>query len=93
MTIARALRDGMRRVTRAPALLAGVLLLTLLMALPLGLALRGMIAGHLGDSLAAARAATGVNWEWWQEFMDAGGRHRRHVQADDHRLRRGAGAT
>ena len=70
MTITRAFRDGIGRVTRAPALLAGVFLLTLLMALPLGLTLRGMIAGHLGDSLAAARAASGVNWEWWQEFMD-----------------------
>jgi len=70
MTIARALLDGIRRVNRAPALLAGVVLLTLLMALPLGMTLRGMIGGHLGDSLAAERAATGVNWEWWQEFME-----------------------
>jgi len=70
MTITRALLDGIRRVNRAPAVLAGVVLLTLLMALPLGMTLRGMIAGHLGDSLAAERAATGVNWEWWQEFME-----------------------
>src|SRR5512142_1821248 len=63
-----ALRDGIRRVLRAPALPAGVWLLTVLVSLPLALALRTMIAQHLGTSLAADTAASGVNYEWWQEF-------------------------
>lgn len=63
-----ALRDGIGRVLRAPALVAGVWLLTFLVSLPLAVALRGMIVQHLGSSLAAETAATGVNYEWWQEF-------------------------
>ena len=60
--------DGWRRVASAPAVVAGVLLLTLLAALPLGLTLRGMLQDHLGSSLAASGAADGVNYDWWQEF-------------------------
>lgn len=63
-----AFRDGITRVLRAPAVLAGVWLLTILVSLPLTLALRSMIAQHLGSSLAADTAASGVNYEWWQEF-------------------------
>ena len=63
-----ALRDGVRRVNGAPLVLAGMFALTLLVALPLAVALRGMIESHLGDSLAADTAATGINYDWWQEF-------------------------
>ena len=70
MKILSALRDGIGRVNRAPAVLLGILLATFLIALPLGLTLRGMIAQHLGASLAAERAANGVNNEWWREFQD-----------------------
>lgn len=63
-------RDGMRRVERAPAILAGVWLITLALSLPLALALRGMLAQHLGGSLAADTAASGVNGDWMQEFGD-----------------------
>jgi len=63
-------RDGMRRVRRAPAILVGVWALTVLVSLPLALGLRGMIEQHLGSSLAADTAATGVNYDWWQEFSD-----------------------
>jgi len=65
-----ACRDGIRRVLRAPAILAGVWLLTLLVSLPLALGLRSMIAQHLGSSLAADTAVSGVNYDWWQEFDD-----------------------
>jgi hypothetical protein len=44
--------------------------MTVLVALPLALVLRGMIARHLGSSLAADTALTGVNYEWMQEFGD-----------------------
>lgn len=63
-----AFRDGIGRVLRAPAILVGVWLLTVLISVPLALAVRTMIAQHLGSSLAADAAATGVNYEWWQEF-------------------------
>ena len=62
--------DGARRVNRAPAILIGVWALTLLVSLPLALALRGMLAQHLGASLAADTAASGVNYDWMQEFGD-----------------------
>jgi hypothetical protein len=68
MTISAAFSEGVRRVSRAPAILAGVLALTFLVALPLGLALRAMLSDHLGASLAARAAASSVNYDWWEEF-------------------------
>jgi hypothetical protein len=64
-----AFRDGVLRVARAPAVLTGTWLVTLLVGVPLALAMRGMIAQHLGPSLAAERVAAGVDWDWWQEFL------------------------
>ncbi len=64
-----AFRDGIRRVNRAPALIAGLCLLTLLIALPLSIALGGMIEAHLGRSLVADRIAAGADYDWWQEFL------------------------
>jgi hypothetical protein len=63
-------RDGIRRVNSAPALLAGVWALTLLITLPMAAAMRGLLARHLGTSLAADTAASGVNYDWMQEFAD-----------------------
>jgi len=65
-----ALADGIRRVNRAPAILAGVWAVTVLVSLPLTLSLRRALADHLGASLAADSAAAGVNAEWMQEFAD-----------------------
>jgi len=42
--------------------------LTLALALPLALTLRGMLGDHLGSSLEAGAAADAVNHDWWQEF-------------------------
>jgi hypothetical protein len=70
MTAVAAWRDGMRRVNTAPAVLAGVWLATVVFALPMTLALRDMLAQHLGGSLAADSAASGVNYDWMQEFAD-----------------------
>src|SRR5439155_9005101 len=64
------LRDGVRRVNSAPAILGGVFALTLLVSLPLAAAMRGLLADHLGASLAADTAASGVNYDWMQEFSD-----------------------
>jgi hypothetical protein len=60
---------GLGRVQRAPWLVAGVWLTTVLLALPLTIVLNGMMASHLGSSLAAEAAADGVNWDWWNEFL------------------------
>lgn len=69
MTAAAAFRDGIRRVNGAPALVAGMCLVTLLLALPLSIALRGMIEAHLGRSLTAQHVASGADYQWWQEFL------------------------
>jgi hypothetical protein len=64
-----ALREGLGRAARAPVLLLGTSLVTLLVALPLAIALNGMIAAHLGNSLAAESALQGVDYGWWREFL------------------------
>ena len=68
MAVMSAFRDGIRRVNGAPMVLAGTFSATLLVALPLSYVLRGMIAAHLGPSLAADAAAAGTNYDWWHEF-------------------------
>jgi hypothetical protein len=66
--VTSAFRDGVRRVNGAPMVVAGLFGVTLLIGLPLSYVLRGMITDHLGTSLAAEAAATGINYDWWQEF-------------------------
>ena len=68
MTVFGAWRDGIRRVNRAPAVLIGVWAMTVLISLPLAAAMRGQLRDHLGASLAADSAASGVNYDWMQEF-------------------------
>jgi hypothetical protein len=57
------------RVKRAPMLVIGLWLATVLTALPFAMMLQGLIGDHLGDSLAAQTAAGGVNFDWWNEFL------------------------
>ena len=64
-----ALREGARRVNRAPAVWLGVWALTVLVSLPLAVAMRDRLQTSLGSSLAANTAASGVNYDWMQEFM------------------------
>jgi hypothetical protein len=66
--LSKAFADGLRRVVAAPAVLAGVFVMTFLLALPLALTLRGLLEGHLGSSLASVEVADAVNYDWWQEF-------------------------
>lgn len=63
-----AFREGIRRVNGAPTVVLGMFAVTLMVALPMSYVMRGMIAAHLGSSLAADTAAAGVNGDWWQEF-------------------------
>ncbi len=69
MSVARAWNQGWRRALAAPWIVIGLWLVTLLLALPLALTLRGMLAEHLGASVAAGTAASGVNFDWWNEFL------------------------
>ncbi len=62
-------RDGWKRVRSAPALAAGVFVMTFALAAPLAITMRDALASHLGASLAAESAASGVNYDWWQEFL------------------------
>jgi hypothetical protein len=62
-------REGLGRVRRAPALVIGVWLTTLALALGPALMLRSLIEDHLGSSMMADTAVTGVNFDWWNEFL------------------------
>jgi hypothetical protein len=68
MTSLHALRDGVRRVNRAPAILICVWLMTALVAFPLTAMVREQMRQHLDASLEADSAASGVNYDWMQEF-------------------------
>ena len=61
-------RNGWKRVLAAPWIALGVFALTFLLALPLAITMRGLLASHLSGSLAAETAASGINYDWWQEF-------------------------
>ena len=67
-TILGAFVDGWRRVLRAPALTISIVLVTFLLALPLAIALGGMIEEHLGSSLEADEAADRWHPGWAAEF-------------------------
>lgn len=64
-----AFTDGFGRVRRATWVVVGLWASTILVALPPAIVLHGMIADHLGASLMADTAATGVNFDWWNEFL------------------------
>jgi hypothetical protein len=82
MTPWQALVDGAARVRRAAGLVAVVWIATVAAAWPLAMSLRGMIRAHLGNSLAAGPAASGVNFDWWNEFLaQAGGAGQTFVPA------------
>jgi len=68
-SVLAAFSRGAGLVRRAPWLIVGLWLMTLLVAMPLALTLRSMLGEHLGQSLAADAAARGVNYDWWNEFL------------------------
>ena len=61
--------DGLNRVKRAPWLVIGLWLATVLVALPFAMMLQALIGDHLGSSLAAQSAAESLNYDWWNEFL------------------------
>ena len=66
---ARAFIDGLMRVKRAPVLVIGLWLATVLTALPFAMMLQALIGDHLGSSMAAQTMADGVDFDWWNEFL------------------------
>ncbi len=62
--------EGLRRAARAPALLAGLLVAGLLLALPASHLVEHQVAASLGHSQAAGRMADGVDSEWWDHFLE-----------------------
>ena len=82
---------GSAASTRAPARRSSACsLVTLLVALPLSLALRGMIEAHLGASLAADSRRGRHQLRLVAGVLGAGDRPRHDVRAVDHRVRRRA---
>ncbi|MCC7123484.1 MAG: hypothetical protein IT178_01445 [Acidobacteria bacterium] len=69
MRIRGAFIDGLARVWRARWLVLGIWATTIVVALPPALLLREAIAAQLGDSLAAASLARGIDLDWWSEFL------------------------
>jgi hypothetical protein len=70
----RSFSEGWARLRSAPALLVGVYAMTVVLAVPLAITMRGLLQAHLGASLAAEGAANGVNYDWWQEFTSQAAR-------------------
>lgn len=62
--------DGWRRVARAPWIVVGAWAALWLVSAPLAVVLRVQLETAFGRSLEAARAAEGVNWNWWSEFLE-----------------------
>ena len=63
-----AFAEGFATVMRAPRILLGVYLATLLVAVPPALIVRSSLKAHLGASLMGETVARGVDVDWWDEF-------------------------
>lgn len=70
MSPLRAWYSGVGRVVRAPGLVLALWFVTLAITLPPALAVHDAVTTHLGDSLDADTAASGVNYDWLQEFRE-----------------------
>jgi hypothetical protein len=61
--------DGWKRLLAAPSVLAGVIVFTIMSAIPPAVVMREALAAQLDGSLVAEDVAHGVNYDWWQEFL------------------------
>jgi len=73
-------RDAYRRVLRAPVVIAGAWLALVATTVPFATTLGHAIERDLGASIAAAPAAQGVNFDWWQEFTFRHPEHEKSFQ-------------
>ncbi len=67
-TIVGAFAEGWRRVLAAPALTAGIAVMTLALAVPLAMTVNDAIAAHLGASAMADALLDGWTVQWAGEF-------------------------
>lgn len=67
---------------RAPGLLGLLWLVSVAIAVPPALALHDAVSTHLGASLEAESAASGVNYDWMQEFREQATPLGRTLRAD-----------
>jgi hypothetical protein len=74
------IRDAYGRVLRAPVVIAGAWLALVATSLPFAATLGRAIQRDLGASTAAAPAAQGVNFDWWQEFTFRHPEHEKSFQ-------------
>ena len=65
-------RDGLTRARRAPAVWLLLWALTLATTALPAWHMQGAITTHLGSSLASARVADGMDYDWLQEFQRSG---------------------
>lgn len=70
MTALKVVRAAASRVNRAPSVLVGLWIVTLLAALPLMFVVRSEVVSHLGKSLEADQLASGANHDWMLEFAE-----------------------
>lgn len=68
MTPLGAVRAGIARVDRGPAIVLTLWLVTVLASVPAGLAVHGAVERQLGGSLEAEGAAAGGDYDWLTEF-------------------------
>lgn len=65
-----AFTSGIGRVLRAPAVLAGVFAVSLILAIPASHLVRIQIADGLGNSRVSDEMVQGVNLEWWDQYLE-----------------------
>jgi hypothetical protein len=65
-----AFSSGIGRVLRAPAVLAGVFAVSLILAIPASHLVRIGIADGLGNSRVADELVQGVSLEWWDQYLE-----------------------
>lgn len=68
MVSVKAWIDGLGQVLRAPALVLAVLVVTVVAAVPFGVALRGELDAALAHQPAIDTGATEIDADWWTEF-------------------------
>jgi len=73
MSIIAALAEGFRRMRRAPRLTLGLWLVSLVAALPAGVAMGAILRSAIGASLTADSMRRGFDMEWFWRFNEGAG--------------------
>ncbi len=72
MNVTTAILHGLRRTYRAPALVVGLWLLNLVVALPAAVLLSDALEGSIGPSLFHQTLRDGFDADWYADFLVAG---------------------